>query len=171
MKRKLFVLTTGLIAAIVGIVLTSSQQAKPYGMAGCGLGAMLIGPKPGKIQIVSAIVNNLIVPQTSAITSGSSNCYNEGVIKAEAEQRVYVSMNMETLKKDIALGQGERLNSLAFLMGCSTDSMQAFGVTTKANFDKIFNNEDMEADFVLNRIKTAVVSEKRLAESCKKIWL
>src|SRR4051812_6327755 len=45
-----------------------------YGLAGCGLGSVVFGPKPGMVQVAAATTNNYIVPQTFAISSATSNC-------------------------------------------------------------------------------------------------
>src|SRR6266545_2071443 len=45
-----------------------------YGLAGCGLGSMLIGSKPGIVQIFAATTNGSFGTQTFGITSGTSNC-------------------------------------------------------------------------------------------------
>ena len=148
---------------------TASVSAKPYGMAGCGIGALVFGNQPGKIQIVAATLNNLISPQTSAITSGTSNCHEDGILKAEAEQQIYVEMNLDGIKAEMAMGKGEKLNSLAYLMGCSKDSMPSFGSTARANLDKIIvTNEENSAEWVHYRLKGIVSGDKELSASCSR---
>ena len=41
------------------------------------MGSLVFQDQPGKIQIVAATVNNLVSPQTFALTTGSSGCYEE----------------------------------------------------------------------------------------------
>lgn len=148
---------------------TASVSAKPYGMAGCGLGAVVFGNQPGKVQIVAAILNNLISPQTSAITSGTSNCHEDGILKAEAEQQIYVEMNLDGIKAEMAMGKGEKLNSLAYLMGCSKDSTPVFGNTARTNFDKIIvAHDENSAEWVHYRLKEVISSDKELSASCSR---
>jgi len=158
----------GALALPVGNVSAKSG----YGMAGCGLGSMVIGPKPGMIQIVALTTNGVFGSQFFGITTGTSNCTSNGVIKAELDQRAFVAYNYDALKMEIAVGNGETLNSLAYLMGCPAESTQDFASMTQANFSKIFEGEKgQEADWVLHRIKQSVTQSKELKNSCSKIWL
>ncbi len=62
------------------IYLASSPQASaaPYGTAGCGLGSIVIGSKPGMMQIFAATTNGTSASQSFGITSGTSNCVDHG---------------------------------------------------------------------------------------------
>lgn len=85
-----------------------------YGMAGCGLGSIVFGDKPGMIQIVAATVNGTGY-QTIAITFGTSNCGESGKM-AKASQ--FIDVNKVALENDISRGSGEALASLGIVMGC-----------------------------------------------------
>lgn len=108
-------------AFLAGLITVSGSSvfAAQYGMAGCGLGAMAFKDQPGKIQIVAATLNNLISPQTFAISSGTSNCYEGG--SDEVATEVYIENNQTTLEKDIARGSGETLNGLLTMLDCPVD--------------------------------------------------
>ena len=97
MKKCLFLIVFGL---------SSVALADPYGTAGCGLGALAFQDQPGKIQIVSAILNNIISPQTFAITSGTSSCVDTG----STQSSMFISVNKVALQKDISRGSGESLS-------------------------------------------------------------
>lgn len=163
-----------LLVAFMSIALVSVFQpamAKGYGMAGCGLGSVIIGPAPGIVQIFAATSNATFTNNTSAITTGTSNCSADGVIKAELEQRIYVAQNMQGLEMDISRGNGENLSSMAYLMGCSANSMEQFNATAKKDYDKIFSVKSDGPEFVLHELKKSIAADKALAQSCKKIWL
>lgn len=160
------------VATTLALVIPSSANASRYGTAGCGLGSLAFGPKPGIIQTVAATLNYSFGSQMFGITSGTSNCKSNGVIKAELEQQAFVAYNFDALKQDIAKGNGETVGSLAHLMGCSAANTTEFGTMAKAGYSEIYKGkEGQEADWVLYRIKQSVVKNASLKQSCSKIWM
>lgn len=118
-----------------------------YGTAGCGLGAMAFKDQPGKIQIVASILNNLVVPQTSAITTGSSNCTEVSAGDVAAH---YIESNGEALQKDISQGRGETLSGLLTLWGCgNTDQV---GADLQSNYQQIYGNNNAEVSANLKKV-------------------
>ncbi len=111
--------------------LVDQVSGQGYGMAGCGLGSIVFGDKPGMIQIVAATVNGTGV-QTFAITSGTSNCGESGRM-AQVEQ--FIDVNKMALEKDMARGQGETLASLSHLMGCQNTT---FNTEMAQNYSRAF---------------------------------
>ena len=132
---------------IAALLVLSQAQALHYGMAGCGLGSLVFQDQPGKIQIVAATVNNLVSPQTSAITSGTSGCFENASGSAKIN---FIETNIVTLKADSARGNGETLESLITMMGCK-DS-QSIKSEIKNNYNSIFENQSSED--ILNAIKS-----------------
>ncbi|MCB9072358.1 MAG: DUF3015 family protein [Bdellovibrionaceae bacterium] len=49
-------------------------KKKGYGLAGCGLGSVLFGAKPGGVQILAYTTNGSAGNQLFGITFGSLNC-------------------------------------------------------------------------------------------------
>lgn len=142
--------------SFVAVLCVLSQvKAATYGMAGCGLGAMVWKDEPGMIQIVAATVNNAISPQTSAITSGTSGCY-EGA--GSSAQLNYIETNKVALKEDAARGQGETLHGLMTLMGCS--NAQELNFEIKNNYNTIFSQDNAKS--ILN----AIQSNSTVQKSC-----
>jgi hypothetical protein len=140
----------------------SAQQlskAGNYGMAGCGLGSLVFEKQPGKIQILAATTNDVVFPQTSAITTGSSNC----VADERGYAANYIKVNREALKTDIARGQGETLIGLAVVLKCqNSDSMNK---TLQHNYKEIFSTDKTEATvqqiesvIKINKVNCAVLS-------------
>lgn len=169
--RKYVFLTVTLFAVSMSMVLLFPNQSKAeYGMAGCGVGALIFEDKPGFVQLFAATTNDAFT-QTSSITSGTSECHEAGIIKAEHEQRVYVTHNLENLETDIAKGAGESLNSLAYLMGCSKNAYGDFGKTVQAGYPNIFKKNDNKPEWVHYRIKKVLSKNKALVKSCTRAWL
>jgi len=70
------------ICAVLALGLgASSAMADSFGMAGCGLGSMLIQSN-GKEQIFVATTNGSSGSQTFGITSGTSNCKDDATTVA-----------------------------------------------------------------------------------------
>jgi hypothetical protein len=136
--------------AVMLLFVGSSSFAYHYGMAGCGLGTLVFKDQPGKIQIVAATLNELIVPQTSAITTGSSNCYEASSSEAANQ---YIESNKDALLKDISQGQGETLAGLLTIYGCS--DVNEVGATLQSNYQNI-NIERVNNIELGNNIKSVI---------------
>ncbi|MFN8945903.1 MAG: DUF3015 family protein, partial [Pseudobdellovibrionaceae bacterium] len=78
-------LKTAALVLVLGLVSVGAQAQKKkalvdemsgqgYGMAGCGLGSVVFGDKPGFIQIFAATLNSIGGNQTFGISLGTSNC-------------------------------------------------------------------------------------------------
>jgi hypothetical protein len=130
-----------------------------YGTAGCGLGSILFGAKPGIVQIFAATTNGTSANQTFGITSGTSNCVDANGGTASA--RAFVETNREALAKDIARGSGETLASLSSLAGCG-DS-KAVGTKLQKNFKKIFPNARATNVAVSESVISTLKSDATLA--------
>lgn len=112
------------------------RHVNNFGSAGCGLGSMLFEPSSGFTQVFAATTNGTSASQTFGITSGTSNC---GGSEGGAESaKAFVETNRVALAKDVARGNGETIESLAELAGCTDSS--AVGVTLQRSFSVIFPN-------------------------------
>jgi hypothetical protein len=123
-----------LAATMAVMSVASVAMADGYGTAGCGLGSIVFGDKPGIIQILAATTNGTSGNQTFAITSGTSNCSSSEPSAESA--KAFVETNREALAKDAAKGNGETISSLSTLAGCSDAS--AVGAALQTNFQTIF---------------------------------
>lgn len=123
---KLGTLVLVLATALIGISAQAEKKAslhdqfsgQGYGTAGCGLGSVVFGQKPGIIQVIAA-TTNAVGYQTLAISSGTSNC-GEAQTQARADQ--FIDVNKVALENDLARGAGESMTSLAQVMGCKNSN-------------------------------------------------
>jgi hypothetical protein len=122
-------------ASMLFIAADGVAQADGYGPAGCGLGAMLIGSKPGIMQIFAATTNGIFGNQTFGITSGTLGC-GASPAAGVASAKSYVETNRQTFAKDVARGQGETIANLSQLAGCADSS--AVAAKLQANFKTVF---------------------------------
>lgn len=136
---------------------TAGAGAK-YGTAGCGLGSIVFGAKPGIVQIFAATTNGTSGNQTFGITSGTSNCVDaEG---GSNSAKAFVETNREALAKDIARGSGETISSLSSLAGCGND--RAVGAKLQKNYKKIFPNARVSSGAVGDSVVSTLKSDTTL---------
>lgn len=72
---------------------------------------------------------------TSSTTPGAWS--KDGLLRAEHRQIVFATANYDSVKRDIARGQGEHLASLATLLGVATNRSQEFGLLAQARYPEV----------------------------------
>ncbi len=146
------------ILVILTMLVSSVSFAKMYGEAGCGLGSIVMG-KDGN-QVLGATTNGTSGTQTFGISSGTSNCIDDGAMKSAMAVPAFIEVNKIALAKDAARGEGETLAGLAQLMGCNSKNL---GSTLKSNYNKIFVDSHMQPSIIENSINNTVQSNKSAA--------
>jgi hypothetical protein len=157
------------LALAVGalVMLVAGSAHAQYGMAGCGLGALVFGNEnsTGK-QILAATTNGTFGSQTFGITSGTSNCVSGGVVKAEREQAAFAEVNFQDLKANMAAGGGEFLSSFATLLGCEDSAKQGLAKMSQEKFEVIVPNTSTTPIQMLTAIKQQIKTSPTLATTC-----
>ncbi len=155
--KKLFAITTAVIVSLLFVGSSFAVEGE-YGAAGCGLGSLLFGKQSGPIQVFAATTNGTFYSQTFGITSGTSNCDKNTKFSANTKLNEFVQANLDNLAKEISMGKGESLETLAELMSVPVERKALFYEKLQANFTLIFPNEQVAFAEVLNKID-AVSSE------------
>ncbi len=146
-----------LLLVLLALTSTSAFAADPikgrantggYGMAGCGLGSIVF-KENDKMQILAATTNGTFGSQTFGITFGTSNCEGGGRMVSKEQVQQYIAANQNTLKNDMARGNGEALNGLAELMGQDSDM---FANRMKTNYSKIFANASLTSKQITENV-------------------
>jgi hypothetical protein len=130
-----------------------------YGMAGCGLGSIVFGAKPGIIQVVAATLNAW-GGQTFAITTGTSNC---DIPEMAHQAAAFIETNREALRKDAARGEGATVVGLASLLKCNNSGI--FGVKLQQNYEHIFSSQ--ESYETTRRILETIRNDAELKPVCE----
>lgn len=155
-----------LLALALGLTLTTSAAyARSYGMAGCGLGSVIIGGD-GFIQIFAATTNGTFASQTFGITTGTSNCVRSGVVLADKEQEAFFESNFSELESEIAQGGGEHLDALSGLFGCSAEVRPLLFQKAQASYETIFPSERTTPIQALYLLKVTLSQDDHLAAAC-----
>lgn len=157
-------LTAATAAADEGATpLADRFTGQKYGTAGCGLGSVLFGNKPGLVQVLAATTNGTFGTQTFGITTGTSNC--EETRASLTATRTFIQANREAVSKDIARGSGETISSLSTLAGCSNAG--AVGAALQSNFSSIFPNAQVSDVSVSDSVVSALQAHPELG--CRSI--
>ena len=149
------------------ITLSGAAFAAGYGGSGCGPGSLVAGTSPGAIQLVGVTTNVILSPtQYSAITSGFSNCNPQGLVKLDKEREIFAQTNYSSLVREMAAGEGENLNTLAGMYGCSKESHGAFNSMVQKNFEHLVQNENTTPDQMLVSLENEMANHTVLSKSC-----
>lgn len=140
------------------VISTAAMAAKPYGMAGCGLGSQVMG-KEGN-QILAATTNGTGT-QTFGISSGTSNCVT--ATEQTAMIRNFIEANYASLVTDMAKGQGDSVKTLSNFYGCDAGM---FATEMKMNYEKITPATE-NATAVMANINNVIDSSSALSANCK----
>lgn len=105
-----------------------------YGMAGCGMGSVVFGQKPGMIQIFAGSTNHIGSNQSFGLSSGTSNC---GEDQKQAATHKFIQINRVALEKDVVRGEGESIAALGQILECKNSD---FPVSMKRQYSTDFPN-------------------------------
>jgi hypothetical protein len=146
------------IGIVVCMVMVSLAQAgMPEDNCGCGLGSIAFKGKDGLVfQVLAATTNGCLGNQTFGISSGTLECKKAPSFASNEQLNKFVADNMDNLAKDIAIGQGESLDTLAELIGVSTEKRPNFYATLQTNFSNIFPSEGVSPVDVLENIARVI---------------
>jgi hypothetical protein len=153
------------ILTVILLAPLSAALANPPNSVGCGLGSQVFDKQSGVApQVLAATTNGTFGNQTFGISSGTSGCDPDGTVVASARVPMFVGANLDSLAHDIAMGQGESLESLATAMGIRESDKAGFFYVTKENYALIFTSANVTAADVLNSIYTVMAKDEKLAQ-------
>src|SRR5882762_9793772 len=111
-------LALSLVAALMPSIALARGN---HPMAGCGLGYLLLSNKDNDkvTQVLGATTNGTFGTQTFGISSGTSGCTEDGAVKVARATEVYADVNFDSLRQEMATGEGEYVNTLASLLGAT----------------------------------------------------
>jgi len=143
-----------LVSAIATVALSTAVMAA-NSQTGCGLGGQVIkNPNSAVLFALQATTNGTSGNQTFGITSGTSGCKKTKLVMNERAEE-FVASNMDTLAKEISVGHGESIDTLAELL--NIEDTAAFSASLQANYNSIYTSEKVEMNDVLDNIATTSV--------------
>lgn len=151
-------------ASFLSLVAVTGANAAPNNV-GCGLGSMVFEGKSGiPEQVLAATTNGTFGNQTFGISSGTLGCAKDGVVQKYAAAEAFTGANMEKLARDMSVGQGEALETMAELMGIADEHKASFFQASKDNFSKIFSSENVTSEEVLTSLNNVMASDQVLSQ-------
>ncbi|MDY6978314.1 MAG: DUF3015 domain-containing protein [Pseudomonadota bacterium] len=151
-------------ASFLSVMAMSSANAAPNNV-GCGLGSMVFEGKSGiPEQVLAATTNGTFGNQTFGISSGTLGCAKDGVVQKYAAAEAFTGANMEKLARDMSVGQGEALETMAELMGIAEEHKASFFQASKDNFSTIFASENVTSEEVLTSLNKVMASDQVLSQ-------
>lgn len=153
--------TSALILAAV-LVLAPMSAAKADNDIGCGVGTMVLEGKQGAIYKLAASWLNGVTMQSISITFGLVNCGSlNDTITASARTRHFAANSFDNLARDMALGEGESLDTLAALLDVPEANRPAFARFAQSHYDSLFPNGQVTSDEMLETLDRLMQEEAR----------
>jgi hypothetical protein len=151
--------------AVLAVTLSSGMALAGDPDVGCGWGTyMFNGSKGVGPKVMAATTNASLGNQSFGISSGTAGCTRGGVVKAEAQLNMYAGANIDQLASDMAAGQGEALDTLAYLLGVGAADQPAFFRLAKTNFGVLFPSEQATAGQMLSALMGLMAAYPQLAK-------
>jgi hypothetical protein len=139
-----------LLSAIATIALTTTVFAGVNNQTGCGLGAVLIKDNSSAVMLaLQATTNGTSGNQTFGITSGTLGCKKTKLSMNEMAEE-FVASNMDILAKEISVGHGESIDTLAELL--NVEDKATFSASLQSNYNSIYTSQKVEMSDVLDNI-------------------
>jgi len=131
----------------------------------CGWGSKLFdgstGPGP---QVLAVTTNGILGNQTFGISSGTSGCTQDGMVKSNWKTSMFIDGNKQRLARDMAAGSGETLDALAHLMGIQDADRAQFNRTARQNLARIFPSDDVATEHVMVVLRDVLSADAQLAQ-------
>lgn len=148
-----------MLKTFVAVILTGSF-ALAAGDAGCGLGSLIISKNSKLLQLLAMTTNSWFFTQPLGITSGTSGCNANGIVKSEKQIQYFVEVNQDDLTREMAQGHGDKLSTLAALNGCTTeDQISAFNAKAQSSFKSIVPSAQISATDFVSNLKASAVAD------------
>lgn len=141
---KKIIVSLAVVSAMGSAVFAANMQT------GCGLGSMVIKEADSAVLFaLQATTNGTSANQTFGITSGTSGCEKTKLVMNDKAED-FVAANMDQLAKEVAMGQGETVDTLAELLGA--EDKAAFAAALQENYNSIYTSKNVEMSEVLDNI-------------------
>ncbi len=135
--RSLLVLV---VASLLPLAALAAGEISPNGGTdSCGLG-WKVTDKKSLMATCTRGTTNGVVPPTSGMSTGTLGCEKHSIAKADAKGVEFVTQNYDSLRLEMAAGQGENLAALARTMGCSDAAVANFGSEVQGSYEAVVGN-------------------------------
>ena len=156
--RKLMALAA--VAALFPAVALAQQN----NVGSCGWGSKLFDGQAGIFpQGAAGFTNAIFFNQTFGVSFGTSGCTQDGTVRSTWKTAMFIDGNKERLARDMSVGGGEALDSLAHLLGVEPADRAAFNRIARDNMQRIFPAENADTEQVVSALRAALMADAKLA--------
>lgn len=156
MKKLITVLFLGAAFPVVALAAQNN--------VGCGVGSIVFKGQSGVApQVLAATTNGISGNQTFGISSGTLGCTSDGVVASNMAAVMFIENNKEQLARDMSVGSGETLASLAQLIGVEAQDRMAFNHLAKDNMASIFTTDSVATEQVVVALRKVLASDAALS--------
>jgi len=154
--------------AMAALIFLAPATSFADNVGGCGVGAKLFSGQSGMAPNIFAVITDgfldmAISLRPFSITSGTSGCTPDGAIRSNLKPAMFIDLNKDRLARDMSIGSGETLDSLAHLIGVRETDRATFGRVMQANVFVIFGSGSSTDDNVI-ALKQVLRSDRELAQ-------
>lgn len=158
-----------LLLIVLTVFFSSSALAAPN-VGGCGWGSKLMAGQEGIApQVMAVTTNGTSGNQTFGISSGTSGCTQTGVVNSNWKTAMFIDGNVTKLARDMSVGQGEALDSLARLLGMDEQQQRMFSRVAQKNFERIFPSDHVSSAQVMGALREVMLEHDELAPFAEEI--
>lgn len=157
-----------LVAVFAATISTAALAAPPSStnvnnVGSCGWGSKVFEGQRGVAPQSLAATTNGLGSQTFGITSGTSGCTQDGMVTSNWKTALFIDGNKEKLARDMSMGGGETLDSLAQLIGVQDQHKPSFFRLAKHEFGTIFASDSASTEQVMAGLKRALANDAELS--------
>jgi hypothetical protein len=150
--------------AAVAALFPAVALAQQNNVGSCGWGTKLFDGQSGVMpQAMAGITNTTAFNQTFGVSFGTSGCTQDGTVRSTWKTAMFIDGNKERLARDMSVGGGEALDSLAHLLGVEPVDRAAFNRIARDNMQRIFPSEDAATEQVLSALHAVLMGDAKLA--------
>ena len=150
--------------AAVAALFPAVALAQQNNIGTCGWGSKLFDGQSGIApQVLAVTTNGTSGNQTFGITSGTSGCTQDGAVRSTWKTAMFIDGNKERLARDMSVGSGEALDSLAHLLGIEAQDRAAFSRVARDNMQRIFPSENAGTEEIVSALRQVLGADAQLA--------
>lgn len=150
------------LLTVVSVAALFPTAAMAQNIGNCGWGTKLFDGQAGIApQVLAVTTNGSTGSQTIGVTFGTSGCTQDGKVTSNWKTALFIDGNKEMLARDMSVGSGETLDSLAHLMAIEPQDRAAFNRVAKENMSKIFATA--ETGEIMASLRQVLSSDAKLA--------
>jgi hypothetical protein len=150
--------------AAVAALFPAVALAQQNNIGTCGWGSKLFDGQSGIApQVLAVTTNGTSGNQTFGITSGTSGCTQDGAVRSTWKTAMFIDGNKERLARDMSVGSGEALDSLAHLLGIEAQDRAAFSRVARDNMQRIFPSENARTEEVVSALREVLGADAQLS--------